>query len=110
LGFIHIYGTNYRTGKFTIQRKTIGKSLTAKLKEIRAQLPKRMHTRLPGTKKWMQQVAREYFQYHPIPANFTRLRAFRKTRTSWVCVFISACSGQMQCPKLRATADSNFAI
>jgi hypothetical protein len=45
LGFTHIYGTNYRTGKFTIQRKTIGKSLTAKLKEIRAQLPKRMHTR-----------------------------------------------------------------
>jgi hypothetical protein len=95
-------------GKFTIQRKTIGKSMAAKLKEIRAQLRKRMHARLPGTKKWMQQVARETISRHS--GNSTRLGAFRRTRTSWVGVFISACSGQMQCPKLRATADSNFAI
>src|SRR5215831_14806916 len=49
LGFTHICGTNYQTGKFTIHRKTIGKRMTAKLKEIRAQLIKRMHARVPGT-------------------------------------------------------------
>jgi hypothetical protein len=78
LGFTHICGTNYRTGKFTIHRKTIGKRMAAKLKEIRAQLRKRMHARVPGTVKWLQQVVRGYFQYHAIPGNSARLRAFRR--------------------------------
>src|SRR5262249_48864701 len=34
LGFTHICGTNYRTGNFTVKRKTIGKRMAAKLKEI----------------------------------------------------------------------------
>jgi len=48
LGFTHICGTNYKTGKFTIHRKTIGKRMAAKLKDIRVQLRKRMHARVPG--------------------------------------------------------------
>src|SRR5262249_60849024 len=51
--------------------------MTAKLKEIRAQLRKRMHEHLPGTGKWLQQVVRGYFQYHAIPGNSARQRAFR---------------------------------
>ena len=78
LGFTHICGTNHRTGKFTIHRKTIGKRMAAKLNEIRAQLRQRMHERLPGTAKWLQQVVRGYFQYHAIPGNSVRLRAFRR--------------------------------
>src|SRR6516165_4678464 len=77
LGFTHICGTNHRTGKFTIHRKTIGKRMAAKLKEIRAQLRQRMHERLPKTGTWLQQVVRGYFQYHAIPGNTARLRAFR---------------------------------
>src|SRR5215813_11573934 len=77
LGFTHICGTNYQTGKFTVHRKTIGKRMAAKLKDIRAQLRQRMHERLPGTGKWLQQVVRGYFQYHAIPGNLKRLRAFR---------------------------------
>jgi len=77
LGFTHICGTNYQTGKFTIHRKTIGKRMAAKLKDIRAQLYKRMHVRVPGTVKWLQQVVRGYFQYHAIPGNGARLGAFR---------------------------------
>jgi group II intron reverse transcriptase/maturase len=76
LGFTHICGTNYQTGKFTIHRKTIGKRMAAKLKDIRAQLRKRMHARMPGTVKWLQQVVRGYFQYHAVPGNLKRLRAF----------------------------------
>jgi RNA-directed DNA polymerase len=76
LGFTHICGTNYQTGKFTVHRKTIGKRMAAKLKEIRAQLRKRMHARVPGTVKWLQQVVRGYFQYHAIPGNSARMRAF----------------------------------
>jgi RNA-directed DNA polymerase len=78
LGFTHICGTNYRTGNFTIHRKTIGRRMAAKLKDIRAQLRKRMHARIPDTAKWLQQVVRGYFQYHAIPGNSSRLRAFRR--------------------------------
>jgi len=77
LCFTHICGTNHQTGKFTILRKTIGKRMAAKLSEIRVQLRKRMHARVPGTVKWLQQVVTGYFQYHAIPGNLARLRAFR---------------------------------
>jgi RNA-directed DNA polymerase len=85
LGFTHICGTNHQTGKFTIHRKTIGKRMAAKLKDIRAQLRKRMHARVPGTAKWLQQVVSGYFQYHAIPGNLTRMRAFRSdVLRSWL--------------------------
>ena len=85
LGFTHICGTNYQTGKFTIHRKTIGKRMAAKLKDIRAQLCKRMHARVPGTVKWLQQVVRGYFQYHAIPGNGARMGAFRsEVSRSWL--------------------------
>ena len=74
----HICGTNYQTGRFTVRRKTIAKRMAAKLKDIRAQLRKRMHARVPETAKWLQQVVRGYFQYHAIPGNSARLRAFRR--------------------------------
>ncbi len=87
LGFTHICGTNYQTGKFTILRKTIGKRMAAKLNEIRAQLRKRMHARVPGTVKWLQQVVQGYFQYHAVPGNFARLQAFRSdVLWSWLQV------------------------
>jgi group II intron reverse transcriptase/maturase len=85
LGFTHICGTNHRTGKFTILRKTIGKRMAAKLKDIREQLRKRMHARVPGTVKWLQQVVRGYFQYHAVPGNGARMGAFRsEVLRSWL--------------------------
>jgi RNA-directed DNA polymerase len=85
LGFTHICGTNYKTGRFTVHRKTIGKRMAAKLKDIRAQLRKRMHARIPGTAKWLQQVVSGYFQYHAIPGNLARLKAFRSdVLWSWI--------------------------
>ena len=77
LGFTHICGTNHQTGNFTVHRKTIGKRMAAKLKDIRAKLRQRMHERGNGTVKWLQQVVQGYFQYHAIPGNWARLRAFR---------------------------------
>ena len=58
-----------------MERKTIGKRMAAKLKEIRATLRKRMHARVSGTVKWLQQVVRGYFQYQAIPGNWARLKA-----------------------------------
>ena len=77
LGFTHICGTYHQTGNFTVRRKTMGKRLAAKLKEIGAQLHRRMHAGLPQTREWLRQVVRGYFQYHAVPGNWRQLQAFR---------------------------------
>jgi len=78
LGFTHICGTSQKAGYFVVQRKTIGKRMAAKLKEIKAQLQRRMHESTADTLKWLQSVVRGYFRYHAVPGNEQRLRAFRK--------------------------------
>jgi RNA-directed DNA polymerase len=77
LGFTHICGTSHKTGYFTVHRRTIGKRMAAKLKDIRAKLRERMHESPKMTGKWLAQVVRGYFQYHAIPGNWARLEAFR---------------------------------
>jgi group II intron reverse transcriptase/maturase len=78
LGFTHICGTHLKTGYFVIQRKTIGKRMAAKLKDIKAELRKRLHWSIKDNIGWLQSVVRGYFQYHAIPGNEERLKAFRK--------------------------------
>jgi RNA-directed DNA polymerase len=77
LGFTHICGTSHKTGYFTVHRRTIGKRMAAKLKDIRVKLRQRMHEAPRTTGKWLVQVVRGYFQYHAIPGNWARLKAFR---------------------------------
>ena len=77
LGFTHIGGTSHKTGHFTVHRRTIGKRMAARLKEIRAKLRQRMHESPATTGKWLGQVVRGYFQYHAIPGNWARLKAYR---------------------------------
>ncbi len=85
LGFTHICGTSQKTGYFTVRRKTIGKRMAAKLKEIHATLRKRMHENNRGTLEWLQSVVRGYFQYHAVPGNEERLKAFlHEVRRSWL--------------------------
>jgi Retron-type reverse transcriptase len=77
LGFTHICGKNHKTGYFMVLRKTIGKRMAAKLKQIRRQLRERLHEKTKGTTEWLQSVVRGYFQYHAVPRNEDRLKAFR---------------------------------
>jgi RNA-directed DNA polymerase len=77
LGFTHICGKNHVTGGFMVLRKTIGKRMAAKLKDIRQKLRIRLHERTSGTVKWLRSVVRGYFQYHAIPRNEYRLKTFR---------------------------------
>jgi hypothetical protein len=77
LGFTHICGKNHTTGYFMVYRKTIGKRMAAKLKEIRQQLRRKLHDATGNTVKWLQLVVRGYFQYHAIPRNEQRLKTFR---------------------------------
>jgi RNA-directed DNA polymerase len=78
LGFTHICGSTHTTGRFIVRRGTIGKRMTAKLKEIKAELKERRHKANAKTVKWLQSVVRGYFQYHAIPDNWARLEAFRR--------------------------------
>jgi RNA-directed DNA polymerase len=77
LGFTHICGRNYTTGHFAVLRQTISKRMIAKLKDIKAQLRVRMHVRVRGTVRWLQQVVRGYFQFHAVPGNLARMASFR---------------------------------
>lgn len=77
LGFTHICGTNHTTGNFALHRRTIGKRMAAKLKDIKAKLRVRMHRKVGGTVKWLQQVVRGYYQYHAVPGNLQRMATFR---------------------------------
>ena len=76
LGFTHSCGIR-RDGKFIVLRKTIGKRLTAKLHEVKAELRKRMHQSINEQGSWLRSVVRGYFAYHAIPGNWDALEAFR---------------------------------
>jgi len=78
LGFTHICGKNHKTGYFQVYRKTIGKRMAAKLKDIRQKLRERLNEETKGTGEWLQAVVRGYFRYHAVPRNEERLKAFRQ--------------------------------
>ncbi len=76
LGFTFICGKT-RRGAFQLQRKTQGKRMKAKLREIKVQLRRHMHASIPEQGRWLQAVVRGYFAYHAVPTNAKALGAFR---------------------------------
>ncbi len=76
LGFRHICAKG-RNGGYTIRRKTVGKRLRRKLKEVRADQMRRRHHSIPDQGKWMRAVVQGYFNYHAVPGNSDALNAFR---------------------------------
>jgi len=87
LGFTHICGKTWKTGKFSVLRKTIRKRLLAKLKQVKAALWKRMHQPLAEVGKRLRSVVQGYFNYHAVPGNLPSLRSFRiEVRKRWLRV------------------------
>jgi RNA-directed DNA polymerase len=85
LGFTHICGTIWKSGKFTVKRKTAGKRMTAKLRDIAATLRRRMNDPIEQTGGWLTQVVRGYYNYHAVPGNLRRLFTFRReTARHWL--------------------------
>jgi RNA-directed DNA polymerase len=85
LGFTHICSRIWNSGKFTVQRKTVGKRMTAKLQNIAAQLRKRLHHPIAQTGQWLGQVLQGYYNYHAIPGNLRRLYTIRRaTARHWL--------------------------
>lgn len=78
LGFTHICGTNHKTGRFTVKRKSIRKRGVGKLKAIKEQLRRRMHESIAELGQWLGPVVRGYYNYHAIPGNFPWLQTFRQ--------------------------------
>jgi group II intron reverse transcriptase/maturase len=78
LGFTHICGTIWSSGKFTVKRKTTRKRMTAKLQAIGAELRRRMHRPIVEVGTWLRQVVTGYYNYHAVPGNLRPLRAFRR--------------------------------
>ncbi len=75
LGFTHICGVK-RQGKFCIRRITIRKRLRRKLKEVKAELIKRMHRPLEETGAWLASVIRGFTNFHAVPGNMKAPREF----------------------------------
>ncbi|MCO6435706.1 MAG: group II intron reverse transcriptase/maturase [Phycisphaerae bacterium] len=77
LGFTHICGRKWANRKFTVKRKTVGKRLAAKLREVRATLMRRRHEPVAGQARWLASVVRGYLNYHAVPGNMASVMAFR---------------------------------
>ena len=74
---VPISNLDRKSGKFTVQRKTIGKRMAAKLKKISAELDKLRHDPIQQTGDWLKRVVQGYFNYHVVPGNLRRLFTFR---------------------------------
>jgi hypothetical protein len=69
LGFTHICARTRKKNRFTVRRKTIAKRLRAKIKEVRQEIRKRMHTPVPCQGKWLRSVIIGHLNYYAVPGN-----------------------------------------
>ena len=76
LGFTHISGTS-RSGKYGLRRKTMRKRWQAKLREVKAELRRRMHHTIPEQTRYLRSVVDGHCRYYGVPGNTERLAAFR---------------------------------
>ena len=76
LGFTFICGRS-RRGNFQLQRKTRRDRMRRKLRDIKAELQRRMHQPIPEQGKWLRQVVAGHFAYYAVPTNSRALLAFR---------------------------------
>jgi RNA-directed DNA polymerase len=61
--------------------------MTAKLRDIKVELRRRMHEPIALVGEWLKKVVVGYFQYHAIPGNLDRLSVFRhRLRQLWALV------------------------
>lgn len=83
LGFTHYCGWT-RDGRFVVKRKTQGKRVARKLKELRLEARRRMHTPVVAQHQWLCRVLRGHYRYYGVTSNFCALRSFyREVRRLW---------------------------
>jgi group II intron reverse transcriptase/maturase len=83
LGFTH-YCAWSRDGRFVVKRRTDHQRLTRKLKELRLEARRRMHTPIVLQYQWLCSVLRGHFAYFGLPSNLSRIHAFhQETQRLW---------------------------
>jgi hypothetical protein len=78
LGFTHICERHWKTGYFTVRRKTARKRMVAKLQALHQQLRQRRHEPIARTGQWLGLVVQGDFNYHAVPGNMRTLGTFRR--------------------------------
>jgi group II intron reverse transcriptase/maturase len=83
LGFTHICGKT-KDGRFWLRRITIKKRMRAKLKQVKAELRRRLHWPIPEQGRWLASVVRGHLAYYAVPGNIDSVSAFRdQVRWLW---------------------------
>ncbi len=77
LGFTHICGRSMDGKHFVLMRQTMRRRMTAKLREVQAQLERRRHTPLDEQGQWLASVLRGHLDYYAVPTNSRAICAFR---------------------------------
>jgi RNA-directed DNA polymerase len=83
LGFTHICGKKWSNGRFTVLRQTSRPRLQAKLREVKAELRRRMHDPVPELGQWLRLVVSGHIQYYGVPMNGQALKLFR-SQVGWL--------------------------
>ena len=76
LGFTHQCAKT-RKGKFIVRRRTMRERMQRKLREVSAELRKRMHHPIPEQGSYLRSVIRGHHRYYGVPMNASALAAFR---------------------------------
>ena len=82
LGFTHSCGKN-KAGRFEVLRQTMRKKWQAKLKDVYANLRRRMHAPVPEQGRYLRAVMNGHIQYYGVPGNRASISAFR-FRLGWL--------------------------
>jgi group II intron reverse transcriptase/maturase len=76
LGFTHICAKSSK-GNYIVLRKTARRRLTAKCREIRKKIKRRMHDPIAEVGPWLRSVVVGYQNYFAVLGNMDAVRAFR---------------------------------
>ncbi len=82
LGFTHSCGKT-RKGHFTVLRQTMRQRWQAKLRALKDELRRRMHTPIEEQGAYLRSVLMGHFRYYGVPMNGPALGAFR-TAVAWL--------------------------
>ena len=77
LGFTHICAKT-KSGRFKLKRVTQKKRMRAKLREVKAEMRRRMRLPVPDQGRWLRSVLQGHFNYYAVPDNSKALFVFRR--------------------------------
>src|SRR5215472_5871118 len=83
LGLTHFCGET-RNGRFIVKRKTQRKRMIRKLKQLRLEMRRRMHTPVKDQWQWLCAVLRGHYAYYGLAGNSRSMRRFyREVVAQW---------------------------